>query len=122
MSRRAVQATMVLAVLTSAFVSAEESGDLAARLPLDKTAVFVQLDVKRTLEEMRNSVMIVDPDVGAKIVYEMTNLWGAVQELAGSYEFEPALLDRLGEIEVSLVLMLKDEPEVKVSTFLPLEI
>ena len=117
MSRRTVGTAMALAVLVGSFAAAQDGGDLARRLPLDKTAVFVQLDVKRTLDEVYDSVMFIDAETGAKIVRETTNLWEAVKELAATYEFQPALLDRVGEIQVYFVLMSKDEPEVKVSTY-----
>lgn len=113
MRRRALH-IIVIALITvcSVAAAAERDTGLAGRLPADRTMFYAHVDLDSLLSAGERSVQFIDEEAGGKIVYQTENLYGLLRELAANYRFEPALLDHIREADLSIVSMLKDEPEV----------
>lgn len=118
MRRRALHIIVIaLVTVCSVAAAAERDRSLAGRLPADKTMFYARVDLDSLLSAGEKSVKFIDEEAGGKIVYQTENLYGLLRELAANYRFEPVLLDHIQEVNLSIVSMLKDEPEVTTHTF-----
>jgi len=90
---------------------------LAAKLPADRTFLYAEVRVETALEQGEELLRFIDQESADKIVFQVGQLHEEIRELAAAYEFQPALLDRLTEVQLYVVIMAKDEPEVVVHTY-----
>ena len=80
-------------------------------LPGDKTVVYVHVDLGTSLDQMNKSLTFIDPETGGKLAAQVKELYAMGLEVAKSYEFKPALLDHVGELDLYLVVLAMDKPE-----------
>jgi hypothetical protein len=110
--RRLLLSLAVFAVLIpAAALAAEGQKSLATMLPADKTDVYVNVDLQSTLDQASKSLDFLDPASAERIRTDVKDLYSEARELAAQYDFKPALLDHLSEVNVSMVLMPKEKPE-----------
>jgi len=108
----------IVLLLAPGVATAQEPRELlGARLPVQGTALYVHLDVGRILAEGQKYLKWIDPDQGAKVVYQIMNLHSLGRELAAKHEFQPALFDRIAETRLYVVVIPKEQPVVKVHKF-----
>ena len=118
MLRRTFQTLVVLVGLGPAVAVAQERSELfAERLPAAQTAVYAHISIRRALAEAEGALTFVDADAAQKIVYQVTDLYDVLRELAAGYEFQPTLFDSIADTELHVVVMKKDEPEVRVTKY-----
>ncbi len=117
--RKSALPGIVCALLLFCFVAvaAEAETGLAGRLPADRTMFYAHVDLAQALPEVERRVRFVDEQAGGTLVFHVENLYGLLRELAANYRFEPALFDHAAEAKLSIVSMLKAEPEVRTRTF-----
>jgi len=107
---------VALVVLLACAVAGAGPERLAEKLPAEKTALYVEIDVARLLEEGERAIAFIDPEAGEEIAFQVRGLWGMVRELAANYEFEPMLLDEMSKVSAYVVMMVKDEVEIVTET------
>jgi len=111
MLKRRVYLLLMMAALVPCLALAQEGrAPLAQTLPAQKTIVYAHVDMKRALGQMAEVLTFMDADAGGEVVYQVKELYSILREVAAGYEFTPALLDRLGEVELYIVVMERNEP------------
>jgi hypothetical protein len=112
--KAAIAVAVLLAMIPSAAIGQERADALARKLPAEKTAVFVQVDVRMALDYMEKALTFPDTDAGQKVIYQVKTLYATLTELAARHEFRPLLFQSIADTNLYFVLMAKDQPEVKV--------
>jgi hypothetical protein len=99
---------MVLVVALLAAVvggGAASAQELAARLAADEAVVYARIDTGNLVEQARRSLLFVDEEIGRTMVEHVRELYSAGREMAGRYEFDPVVFDRVGETQAHFVVM-----------------
>jgi len=115
--KKTVVTCVVLAALFPAAAMAEEpAASLADRLPVAKTAVWAELDLKDGFDQAARTLRFVDADAGEKVIARTQALWELLKEIAANYEFQPAILERPSDLRLYLLVLARDEPKKSQAT------
>ncbi|MBN1256875.1 MAG: hypothetical protein JXA52_04140 [Planctomycetes bacterium] len=108
MARKIIFSVMILCMGCCGQLLAEKLSD---NLPA-ATALYLEVDVPTTLNNLESYVKFIDEDVGAALVADIKEMHACFKELAAAHEFTPAILDNLQYCNGYLVLLRRSEPLV----------
>lgn len=118
MSRRLTLSLFAVLLATTLGTARAQEADLAARLPADRTALYMHVPMKALLAEIEATMKVYDEEQTAVVTGEVRKMYGMMREwLAGAHEFDPQLLDHWAGLEHYWILMAKKEPATVERTY-----
>jgi hypothetical protein len=92
------------------------AGTLAEKLPAE-TAVYVEIDTRRLVEELKRYHRFVDPELAQELGARLDALGEVILGFASAHDFRPKLLENALENPLYFVIARKAKPVVKVEKF-----
>jgi len=89
---------------------------LAHTLP-ERTILYAEVDIGAVANGLMEYLRFIDPQRAEGLRQNTLELIACLKEVAARHEFTPSAADNIAELTLHMVLMAKDEPEVKTHTY-----
>jgi len=112
---------LTIVALSAALAHLPEQGaraaeTLARTLP-ERTILYAEVDIGAAADDLMDYLRFIDPQRAEGLRQNTLELIACLKEVAAQHEFTPSAIDGVAELKLYMVLMAKDEPEVKTHTY-----